>query len=81
MLVITRQGSRWRKATRVSKEIKYRRKQEIKMTSRLIKPINYIAITQNKIPYSGKLWRALNLVNQSSECIGEFKFGNREGFQ
>ena len=24
------------------------------------------------IPYSRKLWRALNLVNQSSECIGEF---------
>ena len=24
------------------------------------------------IPYSGKLWRALNLANQSSECIGEF---------
>ena len=24
------------------------------------------------IPYSGKLWRALNLANKSSECIGEF---------
>ena len=24
------------------------------------------------IPYSGKLWRALNLANQSSECIDEF---------
>ena len=25
-----------------------------------------------ELPYSGKLWQALNLVNQSSECIGEF---------
>ena len=24
------------------------------------------------IPYSGKLWRALNLANQPSECTGEF---------
>ena len=24
------------------------------------------------LPYSGKLWQALNLANQSSECIGEF---------
>ena len=24
------------------------------------------------IPYSGKLWRALNLANQSPERIGEF---------
>ena len=30
-------------------------------------------IWQNrKILYSGKLWRALNLANQSSECIGKF---------
>ena len=25
-----------------------------------------------EIPYSGKLWQALNLVNQSCKCIGEF---------
>ena len=28
------------------------------------------------IPYSGKLWRALNLANWSPEHIGEFKFGD-----
>ena len=34
------------------------------------------------IPYSGKLWQALNMANQSSECIGEnFKFGDRERFR
>ena len=29
-------------------------------------------INYSTIPYSGKLWRALNLANQLSECIGEF---------
>ena len=33
------------------------------------------------MPYSGKLWRALNLANQSSEYIGEFKFGDCEPFR
>ena len=28
------------------------------------------------VPYNGKIWRGLNLVNPSSEHIGEFKFGN-----
>ena len=30
------------------------------------------ANANNILPYSGKLWRALNLANQSSECIGKF---------
>ena len=34
-----------------------------------------------KVPYSGKLGRALNLANQSSECTGEFKFGDCEPFR
>ena len=30
------------------------------------------ALEDADILYSEKLWRALNLANQSSECIGEF---------
>ena len=33
----------------------------------------YMYETTNIILYSRKLWQALNLANQSSECIGEFQ--------
>ena len=32
------------------------------------------------IPYSGKLWRTLNLANQSSECIDEFLIWRSRAF-
>ena len=41
-------------------------------------PTTYKSV--HRLPYSGKPWRALNLANQSSECIGKFKFGDRERF-
>ena len=41
----------------------------------LAKDTQHVCMIKTKsIPYSGKLWRALNLVNQSSKCIGEFLF-------
>ena len=33
-----------------------------------------VYIFNNLILFTGKLWRALNLVNQSPEQIGKFKF-------
>ena len=33
--------------------------------------VDFVENVLFRIPYSGKLWQALNLANQSSKCIGE----------